>query len=419
LLTALVVTPWLAVAAGLQAPGDPSSARGDALVLAQGVVALGANELVWTAARRTAPPPANATPVDATNGFLLAADGVVLVADTATGKQTRLAAGEAMLTHTGENQVRAALGPNEAGYYAIELVDAAAATPGADAEVFHIGDAMPGPSASHDLDLVGDILLPGEVAEVGPGAGQTLVLVSAGAATVTTEEGGIYPVEAGNAVTFFGVLSITAGDAGATMVAAVIGPVVPALTGPEATARAATPEPTATPTVAAGETPAATTTAPTPDDPDGDGLTDTQELEYNTDPGLADTDGDGLSDGAEVNTHKTAPLARDTDGDGILDGDEVAQGSDPNDATSVSGSGSDGGTTGTADDTDGDGFLDVDELNLGSDPNDPDTDDDGATDGNEYFVLATGVLNPDTDADGVLDGTEAANGTDPNDPNSY
>ena len=70
-------------------------------------------------------------------------------------------------------------------------------------------------------------------------------------------------------------------------------------------------------------------------------------------------------------------------------------------------------------DADGDGLEDAIELELGTDPADLDTDDDGATDGDEYYVHQTGTRNPDNDGDGVLDGDEVANGTDPNDPNSF
>ena len=70
-------------------------------------------------------------------------------------------------------------------------------------------------------------------------------------------------------------------------------------------------------------------------------------------------------------------------------------------------------------DSDGDGLEDTMEAELGTDPFDVDTDDDGAADGDEYYVYQTGTLNPDNDADGVLDGNEVANGTDPNDPNSF
>ena len=70
-------------------------------------------------------------------------------------------------------------------------------------------------------------------------------------------------------------------------------------------------------------------------------------------------------------------------------------------------------------DADGDGLEDAIEIELGTDPSDLDTDDDGATDGDEYYVHQTGTRNPDNDGDGVLDGDEVANGTDPNDPNSF
>ena len=65
-----------------------------------------------------------------------------------------------------------------------------------------------------------------------------------------------------------------------------------------------------------------------PDD-DNDGLTDTEEATFGTDPLNPDTDGDGLSDGDEVNTHGTNPLLPDSDMDGVDDGAEIAAGTDP------------------------------------------------------------------------------------------
>ena len=64
-------------------------------------------------------------------------------------------------------------------------------------------------------------------------------------------------------------------------------------------------------------------------DSDKDGITDSLETFYKTNPNIADTDFDGLSDGAEVNTWKTNPTNPDTDGDGFRDGDEVKNGYDP------------------------------------------------------------------------------------------
>ena len=55
-------------------------------------------------------------------------------------------------------------------------------------------------------------------------------------------------------------------------------------------------------------------------DPDGDGLTNGQECDWNTNPSGQDGDNDGIADGY------------DTDGDDVSDGAEVAQNSDPNDA---------------------------------------------------------------------------------------
>ena len=53
-------------------------------------------------------------------------------------------------------------------------------------------------------------------------------------------------------------------------------------------------------------------------DSDGDGLTDAEEAELETNPFLADTDGDGWNDLTEIQqgTSSTNP---DTDGDGIPD----------------------------------------------------------------------------------------------------
>ncbi len=64
-------------------------------------------------------------------------------------------------------------------------------------------------------------------------------------------------------------------------------------------------------------------------DSDGDGLTDSEELEFGTDPLRVDTDGDGISDFAELKIFGTDPLRADTDGDGISDGREVMLGRNP------------------------------------------------------------------------------------------
>lgn len=64
-------------------------------------------------------------------------------------------------------------------------------------------------------------------------------------------------------------------------------------------------------------------------DTDGDGLSNKEEVQRGTDPGVMDTDGDGLSDGEEVSVYFTDPLQADTDGDGANDSWEIEHGYDP------------------------------------------------------------------------------------------
>src|SRR3954471_4969770 len=128
-------------------------------------------------------------------------------------------------------------------------------------------------------------------------------------------------------------------------------------------------------------------------DTDGDGLPDSWERFYGTDPNrndaAGDPDGDGLSHGLEfrMGTH---PLRRDSNGDGRDDGSddsdgdglsnrfEVRSGSDPQ----VVDSGGRGGSDADVD-PDGDGLSNVVEQELALDPMAADTDHNGIPDGAE------------------------------------
>lgn len=428
----------------LQLPGEPSPESGTAQVVAQGVVTIPAGDLQWQVVSRSAPPPANASTVRSNTGFLIVDSGVLLVEDAAANTQLRMPAGEAALTVAGTDQTYAALGSEDAGYFELGLVGADAVTDGA----LFVSEPFAGPGASHDLDLIQDALGPGATMTIPAGALPTLILVNAGSGQVSTEAGDAIALAAGEAVALSGPLVVTGGESGAAVSAAYVGPAVPRLAQAAATPAVRTIDAEDSENIAALP---ATPTAPLPvaatdDDPDedGDGLTASEEAALNTDPALVDTDQDGLSDGEEVQTVGTAPLAPDTDGDGILDGDEVVQGTNPLDeavaATEADVAAEAPATdpaveepaaeapaaelpaatdAGNPLDGDGDGLEDAIEFELGTDPFDVDTDDDGATDGDEYYVFATGTRNPDTDGDGVLDGDEVANGTDPNDINSF
>jgi len=138
-------------------------------------------------------------------------------------------------------------------------------------------------------------------------------------------------------------------------------------------------------------------------DPDGDTLTNTQELDLGTDPQDPDTDGDNLTDDVEdgggiyVSDTQTGtdPLTVDTDGDGLSDGvenpslpfvDASQPGTDPNNR-----------------DTDGDFTGDGSEIDQGRDPTVADNV------GNAYIQDFEGYADGTTDlGDGTVIAGQAA-----------
>jgi hypothetical protein len=160
------------------------------------------------------------------------------------------------------------------------------------------------------------------------------------------------------------------------------------------------------------------------DDRDGDGITNWDEYEANTNPSLPDTDGDGLLDGADITVTSSDPRYAEWASAGILYDDnggdrtfrsENASGTDPLNADSDGDTLPDGveSNTGTF----------VDASDTGTDPNDADTDADGLADNVETntgtFINENDTgTNPhaaDSDSDGVTDWYEvAAAFTDPN-----
>ena len=148
-------------------------------------------------------------------------------------------------------------------------------------------------------------------------------------------------------------------------------------------------------------------TDPRSDDTDGDGFTDTEEIQvFRTDPRVADddSDGDGLPDVVEL-SFGSDPLQGDTDRDGLSDRDEYLLSTDPRRS-----------------DSDRDGMPDGWEVSHGLDPllasgqegTDDDPDSDGLTNLGEYLNNCDPHV-PDTDGDGANDGTEVSQGSDPAD----
>lgn len=127
-------------------------------------------------------------------------------------------------------------------------------------------------------------------------------------------------------------------------------------------------------------------------DSDDDGLQDSVEKIYGTDPDNPDTDGDNLTDGFEVLKSHTNPTIPDTDNNGITDDLE---------------------------DPDEDGLNNYEEMLHETDPHTADTEGDGLNDGDEVNVYRTDPLNPDTDNDGIIDADEVNFKLDPNDSTDF
>lgn len=156
-------------------------------------------------------------------------------------------------------------------------------------------------------------------------------------------------------------------------------------------------------------------------DPDDDGLDNLAERNGGCNPTAPDTDGDGLRDDVERSL-QTLCANPDTDGDGLPDGFEVDGGLDPLDNGAVD------PEQGAAGDPDGDGLTNAAELAARTRPTDADSDDDGLLDGFEVEggldplddgsgVVDNGPLG-DPDADGLDNAGEHQRGSRPNDPDT-
>ena len=144
-------------------------------------------------------------------------------------------------------------------------------------------------------------------------------------------------------------------------------------------------------------------------DADGDGILNSNEYFYGSNPTNSDTDADGMPDGWEalysppLSLINALDAAFDPDSDGLVNSNEYAEGTDPTNA-----------------DSDGDGMPDGWEVQYGLSPTNSTgldgaaghRDSDTLTNLEEYFA-GTNPNVADTDGDGIDDDVEVGNGTDP------
>ena len=320
----IVGSPSSAGAERVAAASEPV-ATGHSQVVAQGVVTLADGPYRWVATPHTVDAAGVTVDVE-TAAFVLAVAGSPVTTDVPDGSRVRLGRGEALFAGPGARTL--SNGGATDGSTLTEI--ALSASDGA-------GVMTPG-AGDYDVDLVRDVVAPGESFAVPASGLPVFVLVTNGA--LADGQGNALP--AGQAsVAAGGALLSNGGAEPAVVVAAVVDPLgLPGPTAPGAEAPAA-PEPTQPP---APELTAPETTEAPPvetivhyevvDDIDGDGLTNDQEAAMGLDPTNADTDDDRLYDGDEVNKWGTDPRQADTDCDDYYDGGEILANTDPNDATS-------------------------------------------------------------------------------------
>lgn len=326
--------------------------------LAQGLIYLTGEDVVWQVREVELASPAEAEPVTGSSRFVLQRTGVSIIRNDVTGKRTRLEKDEAYYAAAGDAYTLMASEDSRSVVWVFEVANSDEVGEGAFYLSPNIGGVAEG---TYDLEFTHRLLDAGEttgfVSEGGPFlimvlTGQVAVSDGAGAASLVSGDGRI--VE-GNA-------TIEAeGDGQAVYVVVAIGASV-------SDTSAAAPAPTNT----GDDSPGAGVEAPVVDQPSGntssgasgldpagdadnDYMTNGDEIAAGLDPNDPDTDADRILDGQEWSQFGTDPFVADSDGDGLIDGAEY-------DTT---------GTDPAVWDTDGDGWGDGDEFDAGTDPLDP------------------------------------------------
>jgi thrombospondin type 3 repeat protein len=232
-------------------------------------------------------------------GFLYQMDGNTIIRNNVSGKRARIEPGEAYYFSAGDSYSRYHEPDKPSRAWLVEIVPSDASDADAAGTVLFKSDPIGSfPDNTRDLELVAANLMDGATAEVPDYEADALLMVTVGSIQVTAEGESPVQMDAPAALQITGKVDIenTSGDPANYLVGKIGAAVDDALPAVDA----------GTPTDEA-----ATDSGEAVDpylDTDGDGLIDTDEAVYGTDPTIADTDFDGYSDGDEVITYGTDPL---------------------------------------------------------------------------------------------------------------
>jgi hypothetical protein len=221
LACALCSLPGLSIVAqALQSGEIFSPASGHAQVIAQGVSAL-PDEAAWRVVFHSIDPGAVAELSAGGPGFILVDTGGVAVEED--GRSALLAPAEAAF-HASPTSRLIPVGERPTGVFAIDLVPPEVVDDAGDGIPVYAGDPFPAPSQTRDIDLVRDLLEPGESTTVIGNESPVLVLVTLGAVRAEATDGSAASLRVGEAATFSGDVVLTAeGQVPSTVIVAVIG----------------------------------------------------------------------------------------------------------------------------------------------------------------------------------------------------
>lgn len=337
-----------------------NAAAPHAQVIAHGLVIMPADQQVWRVRELVLPAADDARSETGGFSFTLQRAGASVVRNDVTEKRARLEPGEAFFLSADDPYTRHAES-EDSTVWIVELVAPGTATEEDEGDIVFTSETMSVlPQGVHDVELVRDVLLPGEEAVLGGHVGPGLVLATDGALEVASGDATDTLIAVDGLLTGDTPTLRNAGADPVVYVAVLIGEPV-RTTAPPASAASrdegqdedeenesspaqATEEPEDDPAEEPVEEPVEEPSDPPAEEPDtssgsdadGDGLSDDEEAALTTERTNPDTDGDGLEDGREVNEFGTDPFYEDTDGDGFSDGTEVNDaGTDPTDPNSV------------------------------------------------------------------------------------